>query len=95
VPLAPAGRWAKDIDADAALAIFILLGMVDSVQFHHIGGLESARAMWATLKRIHNAPSRHKLASLLRQFYRFNAGTKTIDIAASFLKAARVDIRNN
>jgi hypothetical protein len=90
----PAGKSAEDVDADDASAISILLGTVDSVQFHHIGDLESARAMWATLMRIHNAPSRHKLASLLRQFYRFDAGTKTIDEAASFLNATQVDIRN-
>ncbi len=50
--------------------------------------------MWATLQRIHNAPSKHKLASLLRQFYRFDPGTKTIDEAATFLNAGQINIRN-
>ncbi len=63
----PASKTPEDIDADDASAISILLGTVDDVQFQHIGDIESAREMWATLKRIHNAPSRHKLASLLRQ----------------------------
>jgi hypothetical protein len=72
----------------------LLLGTVDDVQFEHIADIGSAREIWATLKRIHNAPSRHRPASLLRLFYGFDAGTKTVDEGASFLISLQVDIRN-
>jgi hypothetical protein len=65
----PAGKTPEDLDADDALATSVLLGTVNNIEFHHIADISSAPVMRTMLRHIHDTLSRHKLASLLRQFY--------------------------
>lgn len=77
---------------DDALARSIIMTSVDAQQMTHIVNLQTAKDQWDTLKRVHEARGTHRLAALLRQFYRWELGDRKIDVGVAELNGLQADI---
>lgn len=76
-----------------AVAVGILKGALSEIQLGHVMGIDSAKEVWDTLKRIHQSDDRARLKGLLAQFMRFKL-TETIDQGASKLTYLQSEIGN-
>ena len=65
---------------------------VDAQQMSHIVNLRTAKDQWDALKRVHETAGTHRLASLLRQFYRWQLGDRKIDVGVAELNDLQADI---
>ena len=89
-----ATKEASQFEVDNAIASSILVNSVDATQFIHIANLVLVKDQWDALKKVHDSPSKHRLAGLYRQFHRFEAGTRSIDDAVAHLNSLQYDIRS-
>jgi hypothetical protein len=64
----------------------ILLSSVDPTQRSHIIRITTAKGMWDTLSRIHNAPSRNRTMALVNQLVNYEPRTSSINEMASALE---------
>ena len=62
-----------------AQARTIILNSVDHLQFQLITDMTTARSQWNRLKEVYSASVDMRLIQLLRQFYQFEAGTRSVD----------------
>ncbi len=84
----------EDWEASDAHAQSIIGGQLSRAQYQHIMSVSTAKEQWEKLARVHESPDKHRLASLLRQFYGFDAGTQSVDDAAATLTRIQCDIKN-
>ncbi|KAI9777737.1 MAG: hypothetical protein M1816_004600 [Peltula sp. TS41687] len=81
-------EWKKDNSKTAAL----ILNQCDRDQKQHILTSKSAKESWETLKAVHETPNKQRLGVLLRQFYRFELGSRTINESVSYLNGLQANI---
>ena len=77
---------------DDATTRAIFMTSVDAQQMSHIVNLRTAKDQWDALKRVHETAGTHRLASLLRQFYRWQLGDRKIDVGVAELNDLQADI---
>ena len=53
---------------------------------------EGAKQSWEILKAVHETPNKQRLETLLRQFYRFEQGSRSIDDSVAYLNGLQADI---
>ncbi len=85
---------AEDWDASDAHARSILISSVDRVQYQYIISLKTAKEQWDALKRVHDPPGKHRLATLLRRFFRFENGNNSVNNAAASLTSIQWRIKS-
>lgn len=83
-------NWAAD---NAMAAALIFNSCEKTQQQQHILNSRNAKDSWDTLKAIHSTPNKQRLGTLLRQFYKFEAGTRSIDDSVAYLNGLQADIR--
>jgi hypothetical protein len=76
-----------------AVAVGIIKGALSNVQLGHVMGVDHARDVWETLKKIHQSDDRARLKGLPAEFMRFRLDA-SIDEGASKLTRLQSEIGN-
>lgn len=83
----------EDWDSHNALAAVLIFNQCDDTQKQHILNSKDAKKSWEILKAVHETPNKQRLGALLRQFYRFEQGSRSIDECVAYLNGLQADIR--
>lgn len=84
----------EDWASDNALAAALIFSCCDLTQKQYILNSRDAKRSLGTLAAVHKTPSKQRLATLIRQFHRFEAEDKTIDESVIYLNGRQANIRS-